>query len=57
MQIIAHTMEYHGEQISSDLHVSNYSPNDYEEYKCVYEACFFEMRTALADRFSRHLRQ
>lgn len=47
MQIIAHTMEYHGEQISSDLHVSNYSPNDYEEYKRVYEACFSEMRIAL----------
>ncbi|MCR2046283.1 GNAT family N-acetyltransferase [Acetatifactor muris] len=47
MQIIAHTMEYYGEQISSDLHVSNYSPNDYEEYKRVYEECFFDMRTAL----------
>lgn len=47
MQIIAHTMEYYGEGISSDLHVSNYSPNDYEEYKRVYEACFSEMRTAL----------
>ena len=47
MQIIAHTMEYQGEQISSDLQVSNYSPNDYDEYKHVYEACFSEMRTAL----------
>ena len=47
MQIIAHTMEYHGERISSDLHVSNYSPNDYEEYKRVYETCFSEMRIAL----------
>lgn len=47
MQIIAHTMEYQGEQISSDLQVSNYSPNDYDEYKRVYEACFSEMRTAL----------
>lgn len=47
MHIIAHTMEYHGEQISSDLQVKNYTPNDYEEYKRVYEACFFDMRTAL----------
>ena len=47
MQIIAHTMEYQGEQISSDLQVSNSSPNDYDEYKHVYEACFSEMRTAL----------
>ena len=50
MQIIAHTMEYQGEQISSDLQVSNYSPNDYDEYKHVYEACFSEMRTAYTSK-------
>lgn len=47
MKIIAHTMEYRGGNVSSDLLVRNYADGDYEEYKRVYEACFSEMRTAL----------
>lgn len=47
MQIVAHTMEYRGKQICSKLNISNYSPADYAEYKHIYEACFFDMRTAL----------
>lgn len=47
MEIIAHTMEYQGGGVSSDLPVSNYADEDYEEYKLIYDACFSEMRTAL----------
>lgn len=47
MKIIAHTMEYRGESVSSDLAVRNYADEDYKEYKLMYEACFSEMRTAL----------
>lgn len=47
MKIIAHTMEYRGGSVSSDLTVRNYADEDYEDYKRTYEACFAEMRTAL----------
>lgn len=47
MQIVAHTMEYRGEKIYSELSVSNYSSDDYGEYKRIYEECFFDIRTAL----------
>lgn len=47
MEIIAHTMEYQGGGVSSDLPVSNYADEDYEEYKRIYEDCFSEMRAAL----------
>ncbi len=47
MEIIAHTMEYRGGGVSSDLPVRNYADKDYEEYKRVYEAGFAEMRAAL----------
>ncbi len=47
MKIIAHTMEYRGGSVSSNLAVRNYADEDYEDYKRTYEACFAEMRTAL----------
>lgn len=47
MHIVAHTMEYRGKKIYSELRVSNYSAENYPEYKRIYEECFFEMRTAL----------
>lgn len=47
MEIVAHTMEYQGGDIASDLSVRNYADGDYEEYKRVYEDCFSEMRAAL----------
>lgn len=47
MQIIAHTMEYNGGEIHYELDVTNYTADDYAEYKRVYEDCFFDMRTAL----------
>lgn len=47
MKIIAHTMEYKGSEIESTLELRNYIESDYEEYKRVYEDCFFKMRTAL----------
>lgn len=47
MQIIAHTMEYKSNVINCNLEVTNYVETDYNEYKRVYEECFFDMRTAL----------
>lgn len=47
MKIIAHTMEYIGEQVNCELHLTNYNADDYLEYKRIYEECFFDMRTAL----------
>lgn len=51
MKVIAHTMMYMGENIiSPSLELKKYCDSDYEEYKSVYNECFFEMRTAL-ERF------
>ena len=48
MGIVAHTMEYlQNERIQSDLQLRNYSNNDFDKYKKVYEECFFDMRAAL----------
>lgn len=47
MDIIAHTMEYCGEAVHSELMLRNYTGSDYKRYKKAYEACFSEMRTAL----------
>lgn len=47
MQIVAHTMEYKGDVINFNLEVTNYVNTDYNEYRIVYEECFFDMRTAL----------
>ncbi len=47
MGIVAHTMEYKGEKIQSELNLTNYKQEEYNEYKRIYEECFFDMRTAL----------
>ena len=47
MKIVAHTMEYMESEIDYYLNVTNYTVEDYEEYKRIYEDCFFDMRTAL----------
>jgi ribosomal protein S18 acetylase RimI-like enzyme len=47
MEIIAHTMEYIGKAIDSDIIVHLYRDDDYDIYKSVYVDCFREMRTAL----------
>lgn len=47
MDIVAHTMEYYKDKVCCDLNLRNYNENDYNEYKRVYEECYFEMRTAL----------
>lgn len=48
MKITAHTMEYRGVQVKSDLGLRNYRDSDYETYKKIYNDCFKEMRTALS---------
>ncbi len=47
MEIVAHTMEYHGGHMQSTLHPRNYTSCDYNEYKKIYEECFHDMRAAL----------
>lgn len=47
MEIVVHTMAYDGGSQLSDLKVGNYEANDYDRYREIYDACFFEMRTAL----------
>lgn len=47
MKIVAHTMEYQGGQVASDLQLRNYSSPDFDTYRRIYEECFHEMRTAL----------
>lgn len=47
MEIIAHTMQYIGGKIDSDLNTVNYSDTHYEQYKAIYHECFRPMRTAL----------
>lgn len=47
MKILAHTMEYRGEAVTSPVNLRNYQDSDYEIYKKAYEACFHEMRAAL----------
>jgi len=46
-EIIAHEMKYEGENVTSNIDVINYSDEYFEEYRNVYEECFYEMRTAL----------
>ena len=45
--ITVHTMEYRGECVDSDEVLMQYSDGDFDEYKRIYEDCFFEMRAAL----------
>lgn len=48
MEIVVHTMTYSGDIISPPiLQIKNYCDFDYQEYKSMYNECFFEMRTAL----------
>ena len=46
LEIVAHTMEYHGEHMQSSLQLRNYSACNYDEYKKIYEECFHDMRSA-----------
>ncbi|MBS4535711.1 hypothetical protein GOQ29_08795 [Clostridium sp. D2Q-14] len=45
--IIAHTMEYIGDNIHTSLVLRKYTNSDFNIYKTIYEDCFWEMRTAL----------
>ena len=47
MEKVAHMMEYTGGLIQSPLCLRNYSDHDFDEYKRIYNECFFDMRTAL----------
>ena len=48
MNIVAYTMEYAGLPVKSgQIPVVQFEERYYEEYKNIYEDCFFEMRKAL----------
>lgn len=48
MDIIAHTMEYIGEEINSHIpEIRKYRDSDYNTYKDIYNDCFADMRRAL----------
>lgn len=46
-QVIAHTMQYYGNKVTSSLQLINYEDEWFETYKAVYNECFYDMRSAL----------
>jgi len=47
IDFLLYTMEYKGDFIDSDISLKQYTDCCFEEYKRIYEDCFFEMRSAL----------
>ena len=47
IDITAHTMEYCGNLVESNVELVQYSDDYFLDYKRIYEDCFHEMRTAL----------
>ena len=47
MSILAYTMTYKGTSIDSKLATVQFEEKYYEEYKNIYNDCFYEMRKAL----------
>ena len=47
LNIIAHTMEYFGPEISCGLSLRNYTDADFHVYENTYNRCFAPMRIAL----------
>jgi len=48
MDVVAYTMEYTGFPINSSLtSLTQFEEKYYEEYKTIYEDCFYKMRKAL----------
>jgi len=43
----AYTMEYDGGLVNSEILLKQYADCYFEEYKKIYEDCFYEMRSAL----------
>lgn len=47
MSFFAYTMEYRGGLIDEELSLRNYAPEDYDQYKRLYEDSFYAMRSSL----------
>lgn len=47
MKILAYEMEYKGEMVNSDIELSAFRDDYFEEYKNVYNKCFYDMRKFL----------
>ena len=47
MRFLVHTLEYKGGPVNEAVNLRNYTCDDYEKYKNIYEDCFFPMRSSL----------
>lgn len=47
MEILAYEMEYTGEIVNSDIELISFRDDYFEEYKNVYNKCFYDMRKFL----------
>lgn len=47
MEIIAYEMEYIGGKVQSDIELITFREEYFEEYKNIYNECFYDMRKAL----------
>jgi len=45
--IILHTMEHNGDRVRSTIFMQKYSDDYYDDYKQIYEDCFYKMRSEL----------
>ena len=48
MRFLVHTLEYKGGPVNETVSLRNYTCDDYEKYKKIYEDCFFPMRNSLS---------
>lgn len=47
MEVIAYGMEYMGGEVKTDINLVPFREEFFEEYKKIYNECFYEMRKAL----------
>ncbi len=47
MRFLVHTLEYKGGPVNEAVSLRNYTCDDYEKYKKIYEDCFYAMRSSL----------
>jgi len=47
MEVVAYTMKYEGERLSSALALMPFEEKYYNSYRGIYNNCFYEMRKAL----------
>lgn len=47
MEVIAYSMEYMGGEVKTDINLGPFREEFFEEYKNIYNKCFYEMRKSL----------